>query len=192
MMLPLLIYCYATGRFSSREIAMATHSDVAGRYICGGEQHPDHDTICTFRRTNRALFEECFVNVLAYAGQPQVLKKVGGISIDGTKIAANASKHAAVSYDHAMRASAPVEERMRYRLRTQAGRVLYVLRKATVAPGFGSIKAVMGFRRFMLRGKANVALEWSLVTLAYNFRRLYRLLKGEDGLRVGWTQAYAG
>ena len=103
MMLPLLIYCYATGRFSSREIEAATYGDVAVRYICGGDLHPDHDTICAFRRQNRAVFEECFVKVLAYAGQTKVLKKVGGISVDGTKIAANASKHAAVSYDHATR-----------------------------------------------------------------------------------------
>jgi transposase len=389
MMLALLIYGYATGRFSSREIEMATHSDVAVRYICGGDQHPDHDTICTFRRQNRALFEECFVKVLAYAGQMKVLKKVGGISVDGSKIAANASKHAAVSYDHATRmiaelekevraltakaekadnkpledglsvpeeiarrqerkakleeakrviearfaekqrateaekpserrrknktprgkdqfnftdpesrimkthngfeqawnaqaavdtegsllivgqritehgndkqelaptvqtveetireishvltdsgfyseqavtdvekndgptvyaaidrqghhrsvqdlekkpepqapqAGAPVDEQMRYRMRTQAGRALYALRKQTVEPVFGIIKAVMRFRRFMLRGKAKVSSEWTLVTLAYNFRRLYRLIKGEDCLRMGWLRAQA-
>ena len=46
MMLALLAYCYATGRFSSREIELATHYDVAVRYICGGALHPDHDTIC--------------------------------------------------------------------------------------------------------------------------------------------------
>ena len=390
MMLPLLIYCYATGRFSSREIEQATYSDVVVRYICGGDQHPDHDTICTFRRQNGALFEECFVKVLAYAGQTQVLKKVGGISVDGSKIAANASKHAAVSYDHATRliaeleqevraltakaeaadtkplddglsvpaelarrqarqaklaeakriiearfaekqraaeaqpparrkrkdptprgkeqynftdpesrimktangfqqawnaqaavdtegsllivgqritehgndkqelvptvhvvapavrqvshvltdsgfysaeavtaveqdggptvyaaldrqshhrsvqdleqkpepaapqANAPIDERMRYRLRTKAGRALYALRKQTVEPVFGIIKEVMGFRRFLLRGKIKVSLEWTLVTLAYNFRRLYRLIKGEDGLCQGWRYAAAG
>jgi len=113
MMLGLLIYCHATGRFSSRGIEMATHSDVAVRYICGGSHHPDHDTICTFRRENRALFEECFVKVLAYAGQTKVLKKVGGISVDGSKIAANASKHAAVSYDYAQRMIAELEKEVR-------------------------------------------------------------------------------
>jgi transposase len=390
MMLPLLVYGYATGRFSSREIEMASYGDVAVRYICGGDRHPDHDTICAFRRQNRTLFEECFVKVLAYAGETKVLKKVGGISVDGSKIAANASKHAAVSYDHATRmiaelekevralmtkaeeadnkplddglsvpqeiarrqerqaklqeakrviearfaekqrvveaekpsrrqrkdktprgkdqfnftdpesrimktgdgfqqawnaqaavdtegsmlivaqritehgndkqellptvqavdpavrqvshvltdngfyseqavanvekdggptvyaaldrqghhrsvkdlekkpepraprASAPVDEQMRYRLRTKAGRALYALRKQTVEPVFGIIKAVMGFRRFMLRGKAKVSSEWTLVTLAYNFRRLHRLLKGEVGLRQGWMRPVAG
>ena len=101
MMLTLLIYCYATGRFSSRVIEEATWSDVIVRYICGGDLHPDHDTICTFRRTNRELFEKAFVQVLLMAQETAGLKKVGTVSIDGTKIKANASKHSAVSYKHA-------------------------------------------------------------------------------------------
>jgi len=101
MMLTLLIYCYATGRFSSRVIEEATHSDVVVRYICGGNLHPDHDTICTFRRKNRELFEKAFVEVLLMAQEIAGLKKVGTVSIDGTKIKANASKHAAVSYHRA-------------------------------------------------------------------------------------------
>ena len=101
MMLTLLIYCYATGRFSSRVIEDATHSDVVVRYICGGDLHPDHDTICSFRRTNRKLFEKAFVKVLLMAQETAGLKKVGTVSIDGTKIKANASKHSAVSYKHA-------------------------------------------------------------------------------------------
>jgi len=101
MMLSLLIYCYATGRFSSREIEQATHNDVAVRYICGGDKHPDHDTICTFRLKNRAAFKEAFVKVLMLAQELGYLKKVGGVSIDGTKIKANASKHSAVSYQRA-------------------------------------------------------------------------------------------
>jgi hypothetical protein len=101
MMLTLLIYCYATGRFSSRVIENATREDVAVRYICGGDLHPDHDTICTFRRKNRKLFEKAFVEVLLMAQESAGLKKVGTVSVDGTKIKANASKHSAVSYKHA-------------------------------------------------------------------------------------------
>lgn len=101
MMLALLIYCYATGRFSSREIEQATYHDVAVRYICGGDKHPDHDTICAFRLKNRAAFKEAFVKVLLLARELGHLKKVGGISVDGTKIKANASKHSAVSYKRA-------------------------------------------------------------------------------------------
>ena len=101
MMLTLLIYCYATGRFSSREIEQATFFDVAVRYICGGDKHPDHDTINNFRAKNRRAFQESFVKVLMLAGEIGNLKKVGGVSVDGTKIKANASKNAAVSYKRA-------------------------------------------------------------------------------------------
>lgn len=101
MLLELLIYSYATGRFSSREIELATYSDVAVRYICGGDLHPDHDTICAFRVKNREPFKDAFVKVLMLAGELGQLKKVGGISVDGSKIKANASKHSAVSYKRA-------------------------------------------------------------------------------------------
>lgn len=99
MMLSLLIYCYATGTFSSRRIEAATYRDVAVRVLCGG-LHPDHDTICTFRRLHQDVFQDCFVQVLELAKTMKLLK-VGNISIDGTKINANASKHAAVSYKRA-------------------------------------------------------------------------------------------
>jgi transposase len=102
MMLALLIYSYATGRFSSREIEQATYLDVAIRYICGGDKHPDHDTICAFRLKNRKVFKEAFVKVLMIASEVGNLKKVGGISVDGTKLKANASKHSAVSYKRAL------------------------------------------------------------------------------------------
>jgi transposase len=101
MLLALLLYCYATGLFSSRRIEQATWDSVPVRLICG-DTHPDHDTICTFRRENKALLQETFVRVLELA---QALKflPVGQITVavDGTKVLANASKHAAVSYQHA-------------------------------------------------------------------------------------------
>lgn len=101
MMLGLLSYCYAVGTFSSRAIEQATYTDVAVRFI-SGDTHPDHDTICTFRRQNKALLAESFVQVLAMAGEMHLLK-VGNITVatDGTKVLANASKHAAVSYQRA-------------------------------------------------------------------------------------------
>ena len=101
MMLSLLLYNYMIGRMSSRQIEKATYEDVASRYICGGDAHPDHDTICTFRRENAELVGESFVKVLEYAREMGVLAKRGGISVDGSKIGANASKHAAVSYGRA-------------------------------------------------------------------------------------------
>src|SRR5260221_7398562 len=99
MMLALLIYCYATGRFGSRTIEAASYSDVAVRYLCANH-HPDHDTICAFRAANEKAFQAAFVTVLQLAQQLK-LTKVGTVSIDGTKIQANASKHAAVSYARA-------------------------------------------------------------------------------------------
>jgi transposase len=99
MMLALLIYCYATGRFGSRAIEAATHSDVAVRYLCANT-HPDHDSICAFRTANESAFRAAFVRVLELAHHLR-LTKVGAVSVDGTKIQANASKHAAVSYARA-------------------------------------------------------------------------------------------
>ncbi len=99
MMLALLIYCYATGRFGSRTIEAATHSDVAVRYLCAN-QHPDHASICAFRTANAPAFQAAFVTVLQLARQLRLLR-VGTISVDGTKMAANASKHAAVSSQRA-------------------------------------------------------------------------------------------
>jgi transposase len=99
MMLALLLYCYATGRFGSRAIEAATHSDVAVRYLCANT-HPDHDSICAFRAANEAAFKAAFVSVLQLAHHLR-LTQVGTVSVDGTKIQANASKHAAVSYARA-------------------------------------------------------------------------------------------
>ena len=99
MMLALLIYSYATGRFGSRTIEAATHSDVAVRYLCANT-HPDHDSICAFRTANEPAFKAAFVSVLQLAHHLH-LTKVGTVSVDGTKIQANASKHSAVSYQRA-------------------------------------------------------------------------------------------
>src|ERR1700744_2533899 len=97
MMLGLLIYSYATGVFSSRQIERSTHDSVAVRLLCAAT-HPDHDTICAFRRENGALLQRSFAQVIELAAGCGVLQ-VGGITvaIDGSKVLANASKHAAVS-----------------------------------------------------------------------------------------------
>jgi hypothetical protein len=379
MLLSLLAYSYATGTFSSRQIERASYENLPVRFLCANT-HPDHDTICTFRRENHALFEESFVKVLQLARELKILK-VGQVTIahDGTKIQANASKHSAVSYERAgemveelerevkqliakaeeadskplqeglsipeeitrreerkaqlQKARAVIEERarqraqaqqpeyeekvaqrqakrqagekvpgkepqppsptpepkdqynftdpesrimkagnaqhfeqaynaqasvevesrlivgpsltdqandkqqlvsavetvqengtqvgailvdngyyseaavrqvrsvedlekkeepvapgleatikeiMEHRLRTKEGKALYDLRKETVEPIFGIIKETMGFRRFSMRGKAKAALEWTLVTLSYNLRRLYCVHMGRQ------------
>jgi transposase len=102
MMLGLLIYCYATGTFASRRIETLTYENVAVRYLCA-DTHPDHDSICKFRRENKDLLSAAFHQVLELAARARVLQ-VGDITvaIDGTKILANASKHSAVSYGHAV------------------------------------------------------------------------------------------
>jgi transposase len=99
MMLALLIYCYATGRFGSRTIEAVTQSDVAVRYLCANE-HPDHASICAFRVANKVAFQAAFVTVLQLARELR-LTRVGAVSVDGSKMQANASKHAAVSYQRA-------------------------------------------------------------------------------------------
>jgi transposase len=99
MMLALLIYCYANGIFGSRRIERATYRDVGVRFVAAN-RHPDHDTICAFRRENAAAFAVCFLKVLELARELKLLK-VGTISVDGTKIDANANKHRSVRYDRA-------------------------------------------------------------------------------------------
>jgi transposase len=99
LMLALLVYCYANGVFSSRRIERATYRDIGARFIAA-HTHPDHDTIATFRRTNKAAFEAAFLDVLLLARETGILK-LGTVSIDGTKIDANASKIRSVRYDRA-------------------------------------------------------------------------------------------
>ena len=92
----LLVYGYATGVFSSRKLERATYESAPFRFIAGN-LHPDHDTIATFRKTFLPELQDLFVQVLLLAQTMGVLK-LGTISIDGTKIHADASKSKAVSY----------------------------------------------------------------------------------------------
>lgn len=99
MMLALLVYAYANGLLSSRRIERATHRDLGVRFVTANT-HPDHDTIAAFRRQNRPAFEAAFLDILLMAGQTGLLR-VGTVSLDGTKIDANASKLRSVRYDRA-------------------------------------------------------------------------------------------
>jgi len=99
LMLALLIYCYANGVFSSRRIERATYRDIGARFIAANT-HPDHDTIAVFRRANQQAFEAAFLEVLLLARATGLLQ-LGTVSIDGTKIDANASKIRSVRYDRA-------------------------------------------------------------------------------------------
>jgi transposase len=96
ILLGLLFYGYATGVFSSRKIEKATYESIPFRFIAGG-LHPDHDTIANFRKTYLAEIKALFVQILLLAQAAGVLK-LGNISLDGSKIHADASKSHAVSY----------------------------------------------------------------------------------------------
>jgi transposase len=107
MLLALLFYGYATGVFSSRKLEQATYESVAFRYIAAND-HPDHDTIATFRKRFLPELTPLFVQILLIAQQMGVLK-LGKVSLDGTKIKANASKHRALSWKHACKLEAQLK-----------------------------------------------------------------------------------
>src|SRR6202045_2789744 len=99
VLLGLLVYGYATGVFSSRKLERATYDSVAFRFIAAND-HPDHDTIATFRRRFLTQIEGLFLQVLVLAQEMGVLN-LGTVALDGTKIHATASRHRALSYEHA-------------------------------------------------------------------------------------------
>src|SRR5947209_4295079 len=107
VLLGILVYGYATGVFSSRKLERATYDSVAFRFVAAN-QHPDHDTIATFRRRFLKSIEALFVEVLHLAREMGVLK-LGTIALDGTKIHANASRHSALSYEHAGKIEAQLQ-----------------------------------------------------------------------------------
>jgi len=104
MLVSILLYGYATGTFSSRSLERASYDSIAFRYITGNT-HPDHDTINSFRKRFLKEIEAVFVQVLACAQEMGMLK-LGRVSLDGTKIHANASRHSAMSYGHAKKLEA--------------------------------------------------------------------------------------
>lgn len=135
-MLALLIYSYATGTFSSRQIERSTYESVPVRYLCAGT-HPDHDSICAFREQNGELLAKNFHQVLELSTRAKVLKvgqicqpslgsaslavslSLGSLAQDGTKILANASKHSAVSHGHAVEQMRLLEDEIAALLRDQ-------------------------------------------------------------------------
>ncbi|MFH0934408.1 MAG: IS1182 family transposase [Pseudomonadota bacterium] len=98
VLLGLLVYGYATATFSSRRIERATYDSVAFRYLAAGS-HPDHDTLASFRRRFLEELGGVFLQVLELASEMKLLK-LGTVSLDGTKLHANASRHSALSHGH--------------------------------------------------------------------------------------------
>jgi transposase len=107
VLLGILVYGYATGVFSSRKLERASYDSVAFRFIAANE-HPDHDTIAAFRRRFLKEIEGLFVQVLLLAREMGMLK-MGTVGLDGTKIHANASRHSALSYEHAAKIEAQLK-----------------------------------------------------------------------------------
>jgi transposase len=108
VLLALLVYGYATGVFSSRKIERATYDSVAFRFLAANT-HPDHDTLATFRKRFLPELEDLFVQVLSIA-QTMKLLQLGQISLDGSKLKANASKHKALSHGHIEKLEAQLRE----------------------------------------------------------------------------------
>jgi len=107
MLVAMLFYGCATGVFSSRKLERATFDSVAMRYVAAN-QHPDHDTIADFRKRLRKEIKALFVQILGVARQMGVLK-LGNVTLDGTKVHANASKHSALSWEHACKIEAQLQ-----------------------------------------------------------------------------------
>ena len=108
VLLALLLYAYATGVFSSRKIEKATHEVIPFRFIAGG-LHPDHSTLAWFRKQFLAEIKLAFVQVLVVAREMGYLT-LGNVSLDGSKVHADASKSHAVSYGRLLELEARLQQ----------------------------------------------------------------------------------
>lgn len=111
MMLKVLLYAYCTGKPSSRKIERATYEDVAFRLLAG-DQHPDHDSIASFRKRHLKALAGLFLQALKLC-EKAGLVKLGHVALDGTKVKANASKHKAMSYERMCETEKRLEEEVK-------------------------------------------------------------------------------
>lgn len=111
----LLLYGYCLGVSSSRKIERKTHDDVAFRFLAA-DQHPDHDTIASFRQRHLEALAGLFLQALRMC-QKAGLVKLGHVAIDGTKLKANASKHKAMSYARMSEAEQELQQEVEELLR---------------------------------------------------------------------------
>ena len=119
MMVKVLIYAYATGTFSSRAVARKLEEDVAFRMLAAGN-FPQHRTVCEFRRRHLAAFSELFAWGSCRWRARWDWKRFGKLSVDGTKVRANASKRKAMSYERMGKEAARLQAEIDL---TQAGMV---------------------------------------------------------------------
>jgi len=134
---------------------------VAFRFIAAND-HPDHDTIAAFRRRFLGDIEGLFVQVLVLAREAGLLK-LGTVALDGTKVHANASRHSALSY-------APANQ-LEAQLRAEVVELLALAEAADRA----DVPDGMSVPEELARRADNVKGEWSLVTLAWNMKRIFAL-----------------
>ena len=120
MMVKILIYAYATGVFSSRAVARKLEEDVAFRLLAAGN-FPQHRMLCEFRRRHLEEFGRRFVEVVGVAREMGVVR-FGTLSVDGTKVRANASKRKAMSHERMLKEEARLKEE-RKALMARAGAV---------------------------------------------------------------------
>jgi transposase len=152
MLLALLFYGYATGVFSSRKLEQATYDSIAFRYIAANT-HPDHDTIAAFRKRFLEQLKPLFLQILLLAKTLGFLQ-LGKISLDGTKIQANASKHSALSWGRAVE--------LEQQLKEEVARLMVLAEAAdTEAPEGMDIPAELARREERLKaiGEAKAKLE---------------------------------
>jgi transposase len=147
MMLALLVYCYANGIFSSRKIEQASYRHVSVRYITANT-HPDHDTIAKFRRDNAGAFTAAFAQILLLAKEMNILR-LGMVSVDGTKIDANASKIKSLRYDRI--------QALRAQLETDIKELMARAERADASPDDGLSLPEEISRREVLKAKLDAA-----------------------------------
>ncbi len=176
VLLGLLFYGYATGVFSSRQIERATYESIPFRFL-SGHLHPDHDTIAAFRQRFLGQIKELFVQVLLLAVEAKQLT-LEDVSIDGTKIHADASKSQAISYGHLVKLRATLEAEVEELLR------LSTAADASSLPTSMDVSAEIGRRQQRL---ANLT-EVEQVLLARATER-YQLEQAEYDAKVAERQA---
>jgi transposase len=142
VLMALLIYGYATGVHSSRAIERATYDSVAFRFLAANT-HPDHDTLSHFRKRFLNEFKAIFLQVLEIAADMKLLK-LGTISLDGSKIKANASKHSALSWKHA--------QALRQQLQAEIDELLKKADEAESVPDGVSLPEELALRQERLAG----------------------------------------
>ncbi len=108
LMVKLLVYAYCTGKPSSRKIEKATYEEVPYR-VLAANQHPDHDSIATFRQQHLQALGGLFVEVLELCRRAGLVT-LGHVALDGSKVLANASKHKAMSYGRMVEAERKLEQ----------------------------------------------------------------------------------